>query len=212
MIKPDNGAFTPEKAVTAAEAPSYGQTALDIILEDQKRVARARGVSGIHPGDRPDLQIGGELSALILASYIDETSYIDENGGNRVLRINCREQLVFDRELMEQLLTTVKPGKPARAKGTGWYHYGLKMNLVVGKQHEVQEEPEVEEELHTPVELDLIMRLSSDSKKVVLKIRAKKAGSDAKTEPLVKKRLVFKAFTVPDFKGSILERLRSNPG
>lgn len=204
-MKPDNGAFVPENAATVAEFPSYGQTVLAIILEDQRRTMHARGNSGIHPGDRPELQIGQAMTALILASYGDERTRTVP------VRINCREQLVFSSELMRQLLTTVFPGKSATAEGVGWYHYGLEIYLI-GQNKEVGEKAEDDIELDVPAEIILKMRFLKGEKKVEFRVRAKKSGSDTKTEPLVKKRLVFRAFTLPDFAGKIRERLRYNPG
>jgi hypothetical protein len=191
---------TPETVAKAVEISPFGQKVRGIILEDQQRVARVRGAVGVHLDDRAVIQFGETMSALILANYLDE------KGSNVTVKTTCKEKVVFGSELMETLLTKVKPGKPARAEGIGLYHYGARVNLI-GQNPESREDPGEKVNYDVPVNLSFKMRLSRDAKKVVVKVSAKRAGKDAKTEPIVKTRMVFKAFSSPDFRGKLHQRL-----
>jgi hypothetical protein len=202
-MAPDNGRFTLESVTKTTESPSFGQKALNIILEDQKRVARRRGTGGIYPSDRPVIQFGETLSAIILADYRDESV------GDVVVRTDCSQKAVFDNEILNELFAEVKPGKPAKAEGKGWYHHVLKIYLEQSQW--VRQKPMDDIDSHRPVDLSFRVRLSRDAKKVVIKFSVRPTGSDAKTKPIIKKRLVFEAFASPDFKGMFHQRMVAVP-
>ncbi len=188
----------------SAQIPPYGQKTFGIMLEDQKRAARLRGASGIHQGERPVLEFGDAVSTLILVNYIDERT------NNVTVRTTCTEQVTFSSELTEQLLRVVEPGKPARAEGMGWYYYRARINLIEEDQKGING-PGEKVDYGVPVSLSIKMRLSRDARKVVVKVIARPADSETKTKPVVKERLLFRAFRTPDIRGILHERL-SNIG
>ncbi len=192
------------EAFHPTETPSFGQKASVIIHEDQARVARRRGTAGIYPTDRPVIQFGGTLSAIIMANYRDEKVNEDV-----AVETNSRQQLIFDSEVMAKLFAEVKPGKPAKAEGKGWYHHILEISFEQSQW--VREEPVDDIDYHVSVECRFAMRLSRDAKKVVLKLSAKPADSSAATKPIIKRRLVFNAFMLPDFIGMFAQRLSEVP-
>ena len=200
----ENQNVVPEPVAKSVEIPPYGQKALEIILEDQKRVARLKGVTGIHSSDRPVIEVGRAMSALILEDFMDETR------GNVTVQTRGRQQAVFESELFDKLFTEVQPGKPAKAVGKGWYHNTLRIYLIGQSGYESQG-PHEEIDYHVPIDLCFRMRLSRDSRKIVFKVSADSEGGDSKKRPIFKRRLVFKAFSTPDFRGKIHERLASTP-
>lgn len=178
----------------------FGQKALEIILDSQQRAARRRRTGNHYLEDRPLIDFGREFSAITFVS----------SRGEKVNDSNIEEsehkQFTFETKILRELLEGVNPGGTAVAVGRGWYHHtGTRYSPDWDRK--IREKPQNHLDHHALVNLSLRLRMSSDAKRVAIKIGAKPVRRQPKGESIPAGVMVFKTSLLPDIAGLLAERL-----